>query len=161
MHRPPPQMSVPSSIWPLQLLSTPSHTSVVGGRPPTHSRLPFTQKILPFWQLPTSEPHGWPTPGTLSSMMPLQSSSRPLHTSGVPPVPPEQTRPSLPMHVSVPGVHTPGRTLHGVPAPGTLLSICPSQSLSSPSQISGVGSIWPRHCGAPWMHTILPCLHSP
>src|SRR5262249_14352963 len=75
MHRPPPQMSVPSSIWPLQLLSTPSHTSVVGGRPPTHSRLPFTQKILPFWQLPTSEPHGWPTPGTLSSMMPLQSSS--------------------------------------------------------------------------------------
>src|SRR6516225_7577079 len=41
------------------------------------------------------------------------------------------------------------------------LSMVPSQSLSLPSQISGVGKTPPTHESTPALHWSTPCLHSP
>src|SRR5262249_38266007 len=107
------------------------------------------------WSVPLQPPigtHGLPTPGR-SSTLPLQSLSRPSHTSGDGPLPPMQVR-TPPEHCMVPAVHTPTPHLpdgqQGWLAPITL-SICPSQSLSTPSQISFCGVTSPTqapYCAA-------------
>src|SRR5262249_12974975 len=96
--------------------------------------------------------HGALAPGTFSSVVPSQSSSMPLHTSGPTCTPPEQTNMPLPQ-AHMPGTHTPMPLPHGCPmiSPGDLGFAVPampsgalpssstmlSQSLSSPSHTSG------------------------
>src|SRR5947207_1865033 len=99
--------SNPSSIWPSQLSSRLLHTSSFGPCPVWHTFWPPAQMVAPcvqmpqqpavqvevlYWQLLfcTHEDglgqkslHGWPTSFGLLSMTPSQSSSTPLHFSGI------------------------------------------------------------------------------
>src|SRR5262245_36545123 len=81
MHcRPPP--GLPSSTLPSQLLSSPSHTSGITG-PGTHWIDPLMQCCVPFLHSPSpGATHIAPPPGSPSSTMLLQLSSRPLQISG-------------------------------------------------------------------------------
>ena len=155
-----------SSTLPLQLLSRPSQTSSLG---PTgvQTRLPSTQRVVPWRHSPTWLPHSAPTPGKgSSSTNPSQSLSSPSQTSS-------------------PGVVDP--TLHTVPVPTELQiflptlrqapctplshsaptsnpsSVMPSQSLSLPSHTSALGVTASRQLGAPVLasQTSLPVRHSP
>src|ERR1043165_1381446 len=94
--------------------------------------------------------------------MPSQSSSMPLHTSVPPPVPPT--------HCIVPAMQrvtpplqplAPPLAPHGRPSPATLSSTTPSQSLSTPSQVSTVGPTSPGHTSAPFEQVRRPVLHAP
>src|SRR5436853_272287 len=83
LHISPPP-GLPSSALPLQLSSRPLHASVVGC-------WFWLQTIPPLWQSVVPAPHtpslpvlhAWPPPGLPLSTAPLQSSSRPLHTSAL------------------------------------------------------------------------------
>src|SRR5262249_14947717 len=85
---PPGQQVLPtvatSSTLPLQSSSRPLHTSVPGPTAPMHCRVPPEHCCVPALQMPVPQlPAGQqvlPTPET-SSVVPLQSSSRPLHVS--------------------------------------------------------------------------------
>ncbi len=113
--------------------------------------------------MPRLPPQGWPAPMALSSMTPLQSLSRPSHTSGpTTPVvlPHDHSHPSEGSRLRsrkpgrhAPRPHTPAAqvavalgALHTRPQPPQLLgsvmrlmplSTTPSQSLSRPSHTSG------------------------
>src|SRR5262245_1390118 len=110
-------------------------------------------------------PQGWPIVGSFcatsaaSSMVPSQSSSRPLHTSG-PPLPPAHTTwPRPTSQARVPAQELPGR-VQGRPTPARS-SVAPLQSLSAPSQISAEGLLPPRHWRVPPEQRIAPAVHSP
>ena len=74
---------VPLSMTPSQLSSMPLQTSACGMPVALHTSLPMLQTKVPDWQVPRPLPQRSPTPGSVpSSIMPSQSSSRPLQTSG-------------------------------------------------------------------------------
>src|SRR5207237_1145877 len=91
-----------SSMTPLQSLSRLSHTSADGPTKPRHCKKPLAQVVVPAWHAPAQvkppEPLGvqpvpngkqaWPASMGVSSIMPLQSLSRPSQTS----TPPLETR---------------------------------------------------------------------
>jgi hypothetical protein len=101
--------SKPSSIVPLQSLSSPSHTSGDASGP-KHSSEPPAQVRVPLRQTPTSPAtvHGSPTPVT-SSIAPSQSSSRSLQVSvtGVTAPSHAPKRIDVASHVCVPITQTP------------------------------------------------------
>src|SRR5271167_4883547 len=83
-----------SSVWPLQLLSTPLHTSGEGPTAPLQTVEPVWPIVVPALhrpvQLATSapgqrSPQATPTSVAFSSVWPLQLSSRPLQISGIGP----------------------------------------------------------------------------
>jgi hypothetical protein len=84
-----------------------------------------------------------------------QSSSRPLHDSGPPPIAPMQTTVPL-SHEVTPATHSPASVPHDAPPPGLPSSIMPLQLLSLRSQVSARGSfvqltVPATHCfTAPW-----------
>src|SRR5438105_4763365 len=147
---------MPSSMVPLQSLSTPSHTSADGPTEPVHPFTPDEQVIVPalHWptQFATSPPgqrvaHAAPTSVGLLSTAPSQSSSMPLHTSALGPIDPAHS--GLPFtQLEVPARHWPTQFAtrppgqlppHGTPTSVGLSSAVPSQSSSSPLHSSGVG----------------------
>ena len=91
---------------------------------------------------PAELPQVAPPPGLPSSTLPSQSSSSPLQTSGAGPLPPTQVSPP-PMHIWVPLVHSPAELPHAAPPPGLPSSVAPSQSSSSPLQLSVPGPVPP------------------
>ena len=73
---------MPLSMTPSQLLSMPSQISTIGIPVALQTSRPMLQTKVPDWQVPRALPHTSPTPGSIpSSIMPSQSSSRPLQTS--------------------------------------------------------------------------------
>src|SRR4051812_39717840 len=93
------------------------------------------------------------------SLTPSQSLSLPSQISGVGLTPPTQeSTPAL--HWSVPGLHSPTLLPQAVPTFITPLSMLPSQSLSSPSQTSGVGSLAPLQTQPPAWQSSAPWLHA-
>src|SRR5262249_51385801 len=73
----------PSSVWPLQSLSTPSHISGDGCTFWLHTSIPLVHALVPAAQTPGSPVlQSWPPPGSPSSVWPLQSLSTPSHISG-------------------------------------------------------------------------------
>ena len=96
-----PPRPITSSTRPLQSSSPPPQVSAVGRMPGTHSRPPAPHANRPLVQLPTPQrplagQHAVFTPGT-SSTVPLQSVSRPSHSSG--------DGPWKPTHVIMPPAH--------------------------------------------------------
>jgi hypothetical protein len=123
------------------------------------------QEYVPNWQMPTwpCAVQGWPTCGTLSSVRPLQSSSRPLHDSlswpGVTFA--LQMTPFAPSHVVMPVAQMPSRPVwHCTPPPGLPSSTLPSQLSSRPLHVSGAG-LAATHCTLPFTQWVVPFLHSP
>jgi hypothetical protein len=74
----------PSSITPLQSLSTPSHVSGLGLVPPTHTKAPPVHVNVPGEHAPMLVPQLAPPPGLPSSVEPSQLLSIPSHTSVAP-----------------------------------------------------------------------------
>src|SRR5262249_17992632 len=125
------------SMRPSQSLSSPSHFSSVGAVPPWHTSAPLTHASVPGRHSPTSEPHGWPTPTGMSSGVPLQSLSRPSHTSGLGLIAPTHT--GAPMRqVSTPNLHAPTLDWPHGPMSVRPSSMRPLQLSSSPLHISGL-----------------------
>src|SRR6266700_3266996 len=97
------------SVWLLQSLSRPSHTSVLPGVCPTQSSLPLLHAVRPGLHTPMFNPHGLLTSTRFcgSSMLPSQLLSAPSHTSccGTQPL---QLRPSStkPLQLSSMLLHT-------------------------------------------------------
>ena len=138
---------VPLSMTPSQLSSMPLQVSGSGIPVALHTSLPVLQTKVPDWQVPRPLPQRSPTPGKVpSSVMPSQSSSRPLQTSvcggtvgasqNVPVLSARQAR--MPPRRQTP---TP-LLLHDAPTMKPS-SMSPSQSLSRPSQ-SSVGTAQPQ-----------------
>src|ERR1043166_6115670 len=92
--------------------------------------------------------------------MPSQSSSRPLHTSVPPPVPPTHCMVPAMQRVT-PALHGPVPLPHATPSPMTLSSTTPLQSLSIPSHSSVVGPMPPVHTSAPIEQVSTPGRHAP
>src|SRR4051794_26916240 len=91
-----PEQAVPtpwtSPTAALQSLSTPSQVSTPGPTPPWHTSMPPEHTVVPDLQAPTQlasnppghlAPQALPASVGLSSAWPLQSSSMPLHFSGI------------------------------------------------------------------------------
>src|SRR5438067_8208766 len=104
---------------PLQSLSLPSHSSVVGSILPTQLIVPLMHLLSPCRHSPMPMPHLGldtlpcaSTSGLLSSMVPLQSLSLLSHSSGAG----FFVQPSLPfVHVVTPPAHSPTWFAHGLP----------------------------------------------
>ena len=138
-----------SSTVASQSLSMASQTSGVGPVPPVHMSMPITHWVAPGSQAPVPVPHGCASSTTLSSMMPLQSSSMPLHRSGDGPTSPAHWRPPFTQTV-MPFMHAPvSLAPQAAPTPVGVLSITPLQSSSRPLQSSGEGPVWPVHTSPP------------
>src|SRR4051812_25554880 len=146
-------MPAMSSDAPLQSSSTPLHDSPVFATPPVHVRAPavhlyrpVTQRVPPpeFMQS-DSVPVGQHAVFThasvrLSSPVPLQSSSRPLHVSTDGPTFPLHTSPPF-VHATTPALHwplqfatsPPGHKFpHATPTPAGLSSTTPLQRATTP-----------------------------
>src|SRR6185503_21348584 len=66
------------------------------------------------------------------------------------------------VHAVVPAAHTPAcPVLQLTPPPGFPSSTWPSQSLSSPSQISAPGCWFRLQATAPLEHAVVPAAHTP
>src|SRR5690606_10576242 len=89
-----------------------------------------------------------------------QSSSRSLQTSGIGPTAPTQVS-DPETHASVPLLHSPVSMPQLAPPSGSPSSTMPSQSLSRPSQRSGLGPVSPMQTRAPPMQVSTPSSHSP
>src|SRR5205814_6874924 len=153
MHTPTsgkPQFCVSPSTTPSQSSSRPLHTSVVGVMPVHVLHTPPgapVQVCVPGVHTPTDEPHGRVRP---SSTVPLQLSSRPLHTSGCgthpPHTPPSSMNPlqssSTPLHTSAgTGPHVPHAFLGSSVVPEKQLSSVPLHGSPGSTHRSAVG--WP------------------
>ena len=125
-----------SSVLPSQSSSMQLQVSTCTGWP-THTKLPPWHLRTPLQIVPLAS-HGPPS-GTFSSIVPSQSSSKLLQTSGEPMVEPWQTIWPF-WHTVVP---TPQALEQS--APPVSSSIVPSQSSSTPLQASVVGPTSPRH----------------
>src|SRR4051812_34536734 len=168
-----------SSTMPLQSLSIVSHCSGCGptefvhcGRmaPATHDSTPVWQMPVPHKALPELSLYGQhdaPRFGT-SSILPLQSSSRPLHVS-TPGFTSLTQASTAPWHfwmpfLQTPALHSAGSELvqQDAPAPGTS-STRPLQSSSSVLQVSVAGAVYPVQvsCGPPAVQFIAPFLQMP
>src|SRR5690606_9737708 len=77
----PPPPGLPSSVWPLQSLSTLSQASAEGAVVGVHIIPPPEHDIVPSAHTPGMPVLHAPPPSTPSSTLPLQSSSTPLHDS--------------------------------------------------------------------------------
>src|SRR5690606_38906180 len=86
-----PPSGSPSSTVPSQSSSSPLQVSATGPTAPSHTITPPRHISVPLTHSPTALPHAPPPPGLPSSIEPSQSSSRPLHDSGPPPVAPTHT----------------------------------------------------------------------
>src|SRR6516165_9196945 len=112
---------------------------------------------MPCWPVE----HAAPPPGLPSSTTPSQLLSRPSQTSGVGFVLRLQTS-APPVQDVVPAAQTPcWPVLQVGPAPGLPLSTVPSQSLSMPSQTSGVGPTLRLQTIAPAVQDVVPAAHAP
>jgi hypothetical protein len=160
-----PLTAAASSIVPLQSLSLPSQVSEDGNTvwvqpfwPPRQLVWPWAQGVLGFCPVTVQ---GWPVPGKPSSTVPLQSSSSPLQVSVA------GCRFCLhtfwaPSHTIAPAEQIPGLpVLHVSPTSPGSSSIAPSQSLSLPSQISGIAGKLPVHLSCPAVQCVVPDAHSP
>src|SRR5574338_1057700 len=94
----------------------------------------------------------------MCSTTPSQSSSRPLHSSGPPPLPPTHTS-EPPWQVYVPGEHTPIELPQLPPPPGSPSSIMPSQSSSVPLHTSTLLPVLSLHTVPPFWQTRNPSGH--
>jgi hypothetical protein len=88
--------------------------------------------------------------------VPSQSSSTPLHVSA--PDAAFCTQLSHPaLHVVVPAEQIPGRpVLHAAPPPGFPSSVAPSQSSSTPLQVSAAGDVVWTQVSPPPLHVVVP-----
>jgi hypothetical protein len=150
---PPAHASVPllhgAMMPPLSL-----HVAPGGGH---HCRLSNEQQLPGRFQHPLAPAAGASLSGA-SSGVPSQSLSMPSHCSACGPTPPWH-KIAPPTHAVVPGVHGGWLMPHGVPTPTMLSSTMPSQSLSIPSQISGLGPTAPAHAPHvfwPFTHWLVP-----
>src|SRR5882724_7139843 len=140
---PPP--GFPSSTTPSQSLSAPSQVSATGE--------PATHELTPPVHVPAEAQAPTPQVVAKESTVPSQSLSRPSHASAegftfrV-----HATAP--PWQVCVPAAQTPACPVEqAAPPPGLPSSICPLQSLSTPSQISTPGGFA--------THEFTPATHEP
>src|SRR5262245_1297605 len=93
--------------------------------------------------------------------MPLQSLSSPSHVSAEGLTVWLQARAPA-THDVIPVAQTPGWPVsHDAPPPGSLSSTMPSQSLSSPSQISLDGWTFCTQTTAPFVHVVVPGAQGP
>src|SRR5690348_16337275 len=103
---------MPSSTWPSQLLSMPSHFSGVASALGAHTIAPFVHLYVPGAQMPGRlVVHVPPPSGLFSSVMPSQSLSRPSHFSGEEGTTEKQSTvywPARRPHVILPCEQTPG-----------------------------------------------------
>src|SRR5947207_14630963 len=109
----------------------------------------------------------------MSSIGPLQSSSAPLHVSGLFATPPWHTRAPawqtywpveqrVPVLVFMQSVVVPvGQHAWLTQVSVRLSSTTPVQSLSFPSHVSGLDPTLPLHPSVPLVDTTVPPLHSP
>ena len=150
------------SIVPSQLSSTPLHVSVPGLTAPTQTMAPAWHCFVPNAHGKTLEtPHVPPASVGLLSTVPSQLSSRELQVSAVGLTAPMHT--SAPFwHWFVPNLQMPTFEVpHCVPTPTGLLSTTPLQSLSRPSQVSGVGLTAPTQTRPPAWHWNVPNVQAP
>jgi hypothetical protein len=152
----------PSSVLPLQLLSRPSQTSVDGDVFCWHTTAPPEQEVVPWLHTP-SRPveHANPPPGLPLSVIPLQSSSRPLQVSDIGIEFCVQTIDPL-VQLVVPIAQMPSMpVLHGAPPPGLPLSTMPLQSSSAPLHVSDVAETFGVQTIEPLVHVVVPLAQMP
>jgi hypothetical protein len=157
---PPP--GLPSSMPPLQSLSSPSQTSGEGFTLRLHAIDPAAHAVVPALQTPDMPVEQLvPPPGFPLSTTPSQSLSTPSQTSGRGFVLRLQaTAPDV--QDVVPAVHAPNMpVLHIAPPPGLPLSATPSQSLSSPSHTSAIGLLLRLQTIAPELQAVVPAEQLP
>ena len=160
-----PPSGLPSSVMPSQSSSSPLQSSVVGLVAPMHVIAPLVQASVPVVHSPTLLPHAPPPPGSPSSTVPSQSSSRPsqISSGGVDAVhaysqplsstPSRSVKPmsqlaTVQVPMSQPAVAWAKRQLRpqtpqfsGSVSKATSSSTTPSQSLSRRSQIASSVSL--------------------
>src|SRR5690349_1007441 len=138
----------------------PLQVSAAGRTPPAQVSAPPAQVSVPVRQAPIIEPQEPPPPGLPSSVVPSQSSSRPLQRSVVGPTSPAQLS-EPPMQVVVPRTHSPVSVPQAAPPPGLLSSMFESQSSSIELQVSVPGRTSPVQTSAPAVQTMVPVEQAP
>ena len=154
------EVSKSSSVPPSQSSSTPLHASAAGTVPPSQTRVPERQASIPAVQAPVVLPQAAPPPGLPSSTEPSQSSSKPLHSSALPSMRPSQMiAPAT--QFWVPRRQTPMSLPQAAPPPGLFSSVMPSQSSSTPLQVSVVAVTPPVQVRPPATQVSAPWLQAP